>query len=136
MYSDEQHMTVPLEQLEKDLAEGRQAQDTSYEPWRRINRKAIFERKVIIYSMLGASKAGQELEDFIQPYHNQAEDIMQHAQGKRGPKPSYMSSLLKVLMDDFKQKYKTPVDFERDILNWKHTKTLTSQAASKQPVQR
>ena len=135
VYSDEQHVTVPLERLERDLAEGRQAANTSYAPWRQLNRKGIYERKVIIYSMLGARETGQEVVEFIEPYHNKAENILQAARGKKGPKPAYMSSLFKVLADDFKQKYKTPVDFEREILKWKHTTTLANQAASKQPAQ-
>ena len=136
MYSDEQRVTVPLQRLEQDLAEGRQADNTNYAPWRQLNRKAIYERKVIIYSMLGASKAGEEVEAFITPFHNIAEDVMQAAKGKKGPKPAYMSSLYKALLKDFQQKYKTPVEFEKTVLKWKHTKTLANQAASKQPSQR
>ncbi|KAL0022116.1 hypothetical protein WJX79_002359 [Trebouxia sp. C0005] len=135
VYSDEQHVTVPLQQLEKDLAEGRQAEHTGYAPWRQLPRKPIHERKVIIYSMLGAREAGQEVEDFIKPYHNMTQDIIEAAKGKKGPKPAYMSTLFKLLVNDFKQKYKTPVEFERTVLKWKHTTTLANQAASKQPAQ-
>ena len=94
LYSDKQHVTVPLQQLEKDLAEGRQQVDISYAPWCLLNRKATHHRKFIICSMLGAVKAGQELEDFTNPYHCQAEFITQAAQGKKRSKASVYEQLI------------------------------------------
>ena len=112
--------------LEQDLAEGRQAKDPSYVPWRRMGSHAMYDRKIIIYSMQGASKAGQKVQDFIQPYHNKAEDILQDRKRRR---QSYMRCLFALLTADFRRKYKTPVNFESKVLNWKHTPLLAKQAA-------
>ena len=46
-----------MAQLEQDLAEGKQVTGSAYESWRVWSkRKQIYEKKIIIYSMLGALK--------------------------------------------------------------------------------
>ena len=52
--------------------------------------------------------------------------------GKRGPKPCYMTSLLKVLTQPFEEQWGSPVEFEQKVLKWKLTASVVAQAAGKQ----
>ena len=90
--------TVPMAQLERELAEGKQATGSAFEPWRNgIPRKSIHERKVLIYSMLGATKRGIDLDSFMQRFHAAAVDAVEASKAKKGPNAKYMTCLLKAI---------------------------------------
>ena len=132
LYTDTMRRTVPMAQLEQDLTEGKQVTGSAYEPWRVWSkRKQIHEKKIIIYSMLGALMQGKELEAFMKPFDATATDVVEASKGKRGAKPCYMSSLLKALEKPFQQQYGTPKQFEENVLKWKLTEKAKAQAASK-----
>ena len=87
LYMEPSKRTVPMAQLEQELAEGKQATGAPFEPWRNgIPRKSIHERKVLIYSMLGATKRGIDLDSFMQPFHAAAVDAVEASNAKKGPK--------------------------------------------------
>ena len=133
MYSDEQRCTVPMEVLERNLAEGKQAKGTSYAPFRVLaKRKAVLERKTITNSILAAGNQPEEIEAFLTPFHNQAEDAVAASARKRGPNATYMTCTLKALETDFKTKHTSPHYFEK-VLQWKHTDKVSNQATSKHP---
>lgn len=132
VYSDGMKRTVPMSQLEQDKAEGKQAEGSEYEVWRVVQkRKQIHNRKIIIYSMLSARHQGQDVDAFMQEYHRTAQDVMTDRQGRRGPKPCYMTSLLKALIEPFEKQWGSPVEFEKGVLKWKLTASAVAQAAGK-----
>ncbi|KAL3132783.1 hypothetical protein ABBQ38_006712 [Trebouxia sp. C0009 RCD-2024] len=54
--------------MEQDLKEGHQDQAPHIVPWRVWSkRKAIYDRTVLIYSMLEAESSGQDLDEFMRP---------------------------------------------------------------------
>ncbi len=120
-----------MAQLEQDKAEGKQVEGSAYEVWRVLKRKQIYHRKIIIYSSLGAAHQGQDADAFMQEYHRTAQDVMTAAKGKRGPKPCYMTSLLKALTQPFEEQWGSPVEFEQKVLNWELTASVLAQAAGK-----
>ncbi len=122
-----------MSQLEQDSAEGKQVEGSAYEVWRVWQkRKQIHSRKIIIYSMLGAQHQGQDVDAFMQEYHRTAQDVITDRQGKRGPKPCYMASLLKALIEPFEKQWGSPVELEQNVLKWKLTASAVAQAAGKQ----
>ena len=135
LYSDTMKRTVPMARLEQEKAEGKQVEGSAYEPWRVLTnkRKEIYKRKVIIYSMLGAQHQGEELDTFMAKFHERAEDEISKSKqaSKRGPKPRYMTCLLKALEHQFQQQYGTPVDFEENVLHWRHTASTLAKARSR-----
>lgn len=132
MYSDGLKRAVPVAQLEQDKAEGKQVEGSAYEVWRVWQkRKQIHNRKIIIYSMLGAHHQGQDVDAFMQEYHRTAQDVMTDRQGKRGPIPCYMTSLLKALIEPFEEQWGSPVESEQKVLKWKLTASVVAQAAGK-----
>lgn len=121
--------------LEQDKAEGKQVKDSAYEPWRVLPKWAMLhERKIIIYSMLGARHQGQDMDDFMEEYHLAAEAAVSNHGSKRGRKPCYMTSLLKALEGPFKETYGTLMAFDKNVLGWKHTTSNLAQASSRQRV--
>ena len=72
-----------------------------------------------------------EVEAFMTPSHNQAEDAVTASARKRGPNATYMTCLLKALQADFKAKYTSPHYLEEKVLHWKHTDKIANQATSK-----
>ncbi len=132
VYSDGLKRTVPMAQLEQDKAEGKQVEGFAYEVWRVWQkRKHIYHRKIIIYSMLGAHHQGQDVDDFMQEYHRTAQDVITDRQGKRGPKPCYMTGLLNALIEPCEEQWGSPVEFEQKVLKWKLTASIVAQAAGK-----
>lgn len=132
-YMDIMKRTVPMAQLEQDLAEGKQVTGSLFEPWRNgIVRKSIYERKVLIYSMLGAMKRGVDLDSFMKPFHDAAADAVEASKARKGPNAKYMTCLLKAIELSFVTEHKSPHLFEENVLHWKHTAFKQAQAKSRQ----
>ena len=68
----------------------------------------------------------------MKPYHETAEDVVMASKGKRGAKPCYMSSLLKVVEKPFQQQYGTPKLVELNVLIRNLTDKAKAQAARRQ----
>lgn len=129
--------TVPMEQLEKDLQEGVQYKSTAVstsdkEPWRQgiTDRNIIRDRKILIYGMLQAERDGLNLKEFMAGHVQKAEKAMKEASKLKGAPPS----LLTFIKRQFEQapNFKTPVQFEEQVLGWNLTAKVKKQAASKQ----
>lgn len=131
--------TVPLKELEleKDFSEGRQkgsAQNppTSQVPWRKIDgRNAIRDRKIIIYAALGAQHAGEDVTAVMNAMQQEAQQAVAKAAG-----PGNTTTLMTYMKRKIEARagFLSPIEFERQILGWKHTPQLLAQASSKHPV--
>lgn len=98
LYADGARRTVPMARMEQDLKEGNQDQAPHIVPWRVwSNRKAIFDRKVLIYSMLEVESLGQDLDDFMRPFHDAAVDAYERSKSKSGSTTTVMNQLMKVM---------------------------------------
>ena len=80
LYGTGEKKTVPFKDLERGMAEGKQAV-----PWRNTARKPIHEKKLFIYTILNADQP----EDFVASLQSQAEQ-----QKGKGPKQRGKASLL------------------------------------------
>ena len=129
--------TVPLEDLEKDFSEGRQkgsaqSPPTSQVPWRKIDgRNAIRDRKIIIYAALGAQHASEDVKAVMNAMQQEAQQAVENATG-----PGNATTVLTYMKRKIEAKpgFLSPIEFEKQILKWKHTAAILSQAASKQPA--
>ena len=128
--------TVPMEQLEKDLQEGVQQQSTAgsiceKERWRQgfTDRNVIRDRKIVLYGMLQAEHDGLNLTAFMAAHVKRAEKAMDEARKQKGAPPTVLTYIKR----QFEQaaNFKTPSDFEEQVLGWKLTDKVKKQAASK-----
>ena len=124
---------MPWSQLEQDWAEGKQGKGSAYEPWRNMNtRKAIYERKVMVYTMLHGRKETEELNAFMKSYTDYATDQVEASRRLPGKSKEFMNCLCNQLKAFFVEKYMSPFHFEKDVLLWKHTDSAAKQAQAKQ----
>lgn len=132
LYADGVRRTVPMAVMEQDLKEGKQDQPPQVVPWRALsNRKAIFDKKVLIYSMLEAQRSGEDLDAFIRPFHDTAVDAYERSKTKSGNTTSVMNQLLKVMSSRWAARSMTPTKFEQDVLQWKLSKKAVNQGSSR-----
>ena len=126
--------TVPLKDLEKDFSEGKQkgsAQNppTCQTPWRKIEgRNAIRDRKIIIYAALGAQLAGEDASAVMNALQQEAQQAVDKTTG-----PGNAATLMTFMKRKIEAMpgFLSPIEFERQILKWKHTPQLLAQANSK-----
>ena len=124
--SDKMERTVPLSQLEQDKAEGKQVEGSGYEVCRSVNRYTTGSSPSTVCWVLVIKE-----KMWLQKYHCTAQDVMTDRQGRRGPKPCDMTSLLKALIEPFEKQWGSPVEFEKGVLKWKLTASAVAQAAGK-----
>lgn len=123
--------TVPMAQLEQDLAEGVQQRHSSSVPWRNLDRNSIRDRKIVIYGMLQAELQGKDLKVEMAKHVAAAEASMKAA--RKGAKTTLLTFIRNMFEAD-KANYLSPVEFEQKVLKWNHTPKILKQAASKQPT--
>ncbi|KAL3149616.1 hypothetical protein ABBQ32_002385 [Trebouxia sp. C0010 RCD-2024] len=103
-----------------DLKEGQQNQAPQIVPWRVWSkRKAIYVsiyRKELIYRMLEAESSGQDLDEFMRPFHDAAVDAYKWSKRKSGNTTTVMKQLLKVMSTQWQARHMTPTKVEQDVL--------------------
>ena len=123
--------TVPMETLEKDLAEGRQKKKSPSVPWRNIsNRNAIRDRKIIIYGALQAQHDGKDVNEYMSALQKAAEASLEAARKRPGNSATLMTCIKSLI--EHSPSYLSPIEFEKEVLKWQHTPQALKAAASKQ----
>lgn len=130
VYATMRQQTVPMKELEKDKAEGRQEH-----AWRGagLSRTAISDRKMVIYTALNAKHIdGLAPETFLANVQAQANDELAELPRGRGPKPKMFTMARTVLASSYSQYLVTKaVPFEESMLGWKISSALAAQAKSR-----
>ena len=123
--------TVPMETLEKDLAEGRQKKKSPSVPWRNIsNRNAIRDRKIIIHGALQAQHDGKDVNEYMSSLQKAAEASLEAARKRPGNSATLMTCIKSLI--EHSPSYLSPIEFEKEVLKWQHTPQALKAAASKQ----
>ena len=127
-YESRDKKTVALQLLEQDQAEGKQKP-----PWRNLNRKLMHGRKIVIYSLLKAQQAGQDLTQLIPQLQSRAEAHISERKGK-GKAPALLTQVQRILKDDHQDFFvPLPHEYEVQELKWKSSTARAAQATSRQP---
>ena len=106
--------TVPFKLLEQDMTLHKQAT-----AWRNIsNRNLVRNRKLIIYCLLKAEQAGEQLAEFIPALQRLAQPDSKQKKGK-GRAACLMTKVLGVIQAEYPTYLVSePKKFESDVLKW------------------